>query len=235
MFASYFDQFTLVNIALELVTNSSLMLLSALALSYVFFSNKWLVPTRWQMVIEAIYTHWSGLIKDSLGQKGLVYFPWLVGLFSLLLWLNVLGLFPYVFTVGTHIVVTFGLSLSIITCVTIMGIKNFKGDFFSLLMPQGAPLALAPLLVLIETASYVSRALSLGIRLAANLSAGHLLFAILASFGFQMIMNNYFMLSLFPIAIMVFITVLEIAVAVIQAYVFCLLTSIYLEDTLKSH
>jgi len=94
---------------------------------------------------------------------------------------------------------------------------------------------LAPLLVLIETASYLSRALSLGLRLAANLSAGHLLFSILASFGFQMIVNNYLMLSLFPIFIMVFITILEIAVAMIQAYVFCLLTSIYLEDTVKMH
>jgi len=102
-------------------------------------------------------------------------------------------------------------------------------------MPQGAPIFLAPLLVLIETASYISRAVSLGVRLAANLSAGHLLFAILASFGFQMIANSYFLLSIFPIAIMIFITILEIAVAMIQAYVFCLLTSIYLEDTLKAH
>ena len=151
------------------------------------------------------------------------------------MWLNILGLFPYVFTVATHTIITFGLSFSIVLSVTILGIKNFKSNFFSLLMPQGAPMILAPLLVLIETASYLSRALSLGLRLAANLSAGHLLFSILASFGFQMIVNNYLMLSLFPILIMVFITVLEIAVAIIQAYVFCLLTSIYLEDTIKMH
>jgi F-type H+-transporting ATPase subunit a len=146
-----------------------------------------------------------------------------------------LGLFPYVFTVGTHIIVTFGLSLSILTVVTILGIKNFKADFFSMLMPQGAPMGLAPLLVLIETASYLSRALSLGIRLAANLSAGHLLFAILASFAYQMITGDLLLLSIFPVAIMVFITALEIAVAMIQAYVFCLLTTIYLGDTINLH
>ena len=156
-------------------------------------------------------------------------------MFMLIMVLNVLGLFPYVFTVGTHIIVTFGISLSVLMAVTILGIKNFKLDFFSMLMPQGAPMSLAPLLVLIETASYLSRALSLGIRLAANLSAGHLLFAILASFSYKMLINNMVFLSLFPLAIMIFITVLEIAVAMIQAYVFCLLTVIYLEDTLKSH
>lgn len=116
-----------------------------------------------------------------------------------------------------------------------LGFKNFRGDFFSMLMPQGAPMALAPLLVLIETASYLSRAISLGVRLAANLSAGHLLFAILASFAYKMIIGGLFTLSLFPLGIMVFITVLEIAVALIQAYVFCLLTTIYLEDTIKLH
>lgn len=139
------------------------------------------------------------------------------------------------FTVGTHIVVTFGLSLSILMVVTILGIKNFKADFFSMLMPQGAPMALALLLVLIETASYLSRALSLGIRLAANLSAGHLLFAILASFAYQMMTGDLLLLSMFPIAIMIFITILEIAVAMIQAYVFCLLTTIYLGDTINLH
>jgi F-type H+-transporting ATPase subunit a len=104
-----------------------------------------------------------------------------------------------------------------------------------MLMPSGAPLLLAPLLVLIETVSYVARAISLGVRLAANLSAGHLLFAILASFGFQMVVNQMYLLSLFPVLIMVFITMLEMAVALIQAYVFCLLTTIYLGDTLALH
>lgn len=101
-------------------------------------------------------------------------------------------------------------------------------------MPSGAPLGLAPLLVLIETTSYVSRAISLGVRLAANLSAGHLLFAILAGFGFNMLIASG-LAGVLPLLIMVFITLLEVAVAVIQAYVFCLLTTIYLADTIVLH
>lgn len=101
-------------------------------------------------------------------------------------------------------------------------------------MPAGAPLGLAPLLVLIETISFVFRALSLGIRLAANLSAGHLLFAILAGFGFNMIATAG-VFNIFPMAIMVFISLLEAAVAIIQAYVFSLLTTIYLADTIALH
>ena len=102
-------------------------------------------------------------------------------------------------------------------------------------MPGGAPLVLAPFLVLIETISYLSRAISLGVRLAANLSAGHLLFAILSGFTFDMLTNGLALLSVFPMLIMIFITLLEMAVAVIQAYVFCLLTTIYLGDTVALH
>ena len=232
--ASYFDQFSIVSI-FPGITNSSFMLVVTITLAITIFKSNALVPRRWQVIIEVLYDHWVNLIKDSLGIKGLKYFPFVFSLFILLILLNILGLFPYVFTVGTHIIITFGISLSILIAVTILGIKNFKLDFFSMLMPQGAPMGLAPLLVLIETASYFSRAISLGVRLAANLSAGHLLFAILASFSYKMLINEMVILSLFPVGIMIFITVLEIAVAMIQAYVFCLLTTIYLEDTLKSH
>lgn len=232
--ASYFDQFSIVSI-FPGITNSSFMLVTAIVFAITIFKSNALVPRRWQVIIEVLYDHWVNLMKDSLGAKGLKYFPFVFSLFILLTLLNMLGLFPYVFTVGTHIIITFGISLSILIAVTILGIKNFKLDFFSMLMPQGAPMGLAPLLVLIETASYFSRAISLGVRLAANLSAGHLLFAILASFSYKMLINKMIVLSLFPIGIMIFITILEIAVAMIQAYVFCLLTTIYLEDTLKSH
>lgn len=234
MTASYFDQFGIVSI-IPGFTNSSLMLILSIIFIIGFFNVNKLIPGRWQSIIEIVYDHWIVLVKDSLGVKGSKYFPFVFSLFLLIAWLNVLGLFPYVFTVGTHIIVTFGLSLSILIVVTILGIKNFKADFFSMLMPQGAPMGLAPLLVLIETASYLSRAISLGVRLAANLSAGHLLFAILASFAYQMLVGDLVLLSIFPIAIMVFITILEIAVAMIQAYVFCLLTTIYLGDTINLH
>ncbi len=185
-----------------------------------------LIPKRWQSFFELVYFHFYYMAKDNLGVEGLKYFPFIFSLFFFLVFLNVFGLCPYVFTPTTHIIVTLGFSFSIIIGVTFAGLWRFKKDFFSILMPSGAPLVLAPLLVLIETVSYFSRAISLGVRLAANLSAGHLLFAILAGFG--VVFKS-------AILIMIFITLLEIAVAIIQAYVFCLLTTIYLADTLVLH
>nr|WHI93303.1 ATP synthase F0 subunit 6 [Acanthopathes thyoides] len=232
MSGGYFDQFKIV--MLFVLTNSSMMMIITVAVGLLLFKGVKLIPNRWQSIIESIYDHLHGVVKDNLGQEGLKYFPFIISLFLFIVFLNVLGLFPYVFTPTVHIVVTLGLSFSIVIGVTLAGIWKFKWNFLSILMPDGAPLGLAPLLVLIETVSYISRAISLGVRLAANLSAGHLLFAILAGFSFSMLTAGG-LLSLFPLLIMVFITLLEMAVAVIQAYVFCLLTTIYLADTIVLH
>lgn len=175
------------------------------------------------------------VVQDNLGQKGQKYFPFILSLFIFLAMLNILGLFPYVFTPTAHLVITFGLSLSIIIAVAISGFIAFKLNFLSILMPGGVPLVLAPVLIIIETLSFMIRAISLGVRLAANISAGHLLFAILSGFAFNMMVNGLIVLSLLPVLILVFITLLEIMVAVIQAYVFCLLTTIYLGDTIALH
>nr|UKP88362.1 ATP synthase F0 subunit 6 [Veretillum cf. cynomorium ANT74] len=235
MAASFFDQFNVVRIIGGIITNSSIMMLILLSAILIGSCSYKLIPTRLQAIQEIVYTHFLGLVKDSTANKGTHYFTLIITLFMFIAGLNLLGLFPYVFTPTAHIVITFGLSLSILIAVTILGITQFRWDFASMMMPSGAPLLLAPLLVMIETLSYISRAVSLGVRLAANLSAGHLLFAILASFGFTMINNGMLVLSLGPILVMVFITLLEIAVALIQAYVFCLLTAIYINDTLNLH
>lgn len=234
MMASYFDQFTIVSLCSIFFTNSTLMLTAAILATALLFLNKKIIPSNSQIIFELIYSHWHGVVKDNLGNKGTKFFPFIITLFLMLLFLNILGLCPYVFTAPAHIVFTFGISFSLIFAVTIMGFLKFRGDFLSILMPAGAPIGLAPLLVLIETISYVSKAISLGVRLAANLSAGHLLFAIIASFSFIMV-SNKMLLSLFPLLILIFITILEIAVAMIQAYVFCLLTTIYLNDTIALH
>ena len=230
--AAYFDQFNIVSVVA--LTNSSIMMILVVAVGLLLLMGTRLIPNRWQSILESLFLHFHGVVKDNLGQAGLMYFPFIISLFLFLVLLNVLGLFPYVFTPTVHIIVTMGLSFSIVIGVTLGGLWNFKAQFLSILMPDGAPLALAPLLVIIETVSYVSRAISLGVRLAANLSAGHLLFAILAGFGFNMLIAGSY-LSIFPLSIMVFITLLEMAVAVIQAYVFCLLTTIYLGDTVALH
>ena len=230
--AAYFDQFNIVSVVA--LTNSSIMMILVVAVGLLLLMGTRLIPNRWQSILESLFMHFHGVVKDNLGHAGLMYFPFIISLFLFLVFLNVLGLFPYVFTPTVHIIVTMGLSFSIVIGVTLGGLWNFKTQFLSILMPDGAPLALAPLLVIIETVSYVSRAISLGVRLAANLSAGHLLFAILAGFGFNMLIAGSY-LSIFPLSIMVFITLLEMAVAVIQAYVFCLLTTIYLGDTVALH
>nr|YP_010554971.1 ATP synthase F0 subunit 6 [Crispatotrochus rubescens]YP_010554984.1 ATP synthase F0 subunit 6 [Crispatotrochus rugosus]UYP50951.1 ATP synthase subunit 6 [Crispatotrochus rubescens]UYP50964.1 ATP synthase subunit 6 [Crispatotrochus rugosus] len=232
MSGAYFDQFNIV--WLFGLTNSATMMGLTSIIVLLFLNGVDLIPKRWQSILELTYSHFYRVIEDNLGGGGVKYFSFVLSLFFFVVCLNVLGLCPYVFTPTVHIIVTLGLSFSIIIGVTLAGFWRFKWDFFSVFMPSGAPLGLAPLLVLIETVSYVSRAISLGVRLAANLSAGHLLFAILAGFGFNMLIASGPAGGL-PLLIMVFITLLEVAVAVIQAYVFCLLTTIYLADTLILH
>lgn len=185
--------------------------------------------------MELINANIRSVVHDNLGKSGQKYFPFILSIFLFIVVLNFFGLFPYVFTPTAHIIITFGLSLSIIIAVTLLGFVTFKINFLSILMPGGVPLILAPFLVLIETLSYMIRAISLGVRLAANISAGHLLFAILSGFAFNMLSNGLIILSVFPILIMIFITLLEMLVAIIQAYVFTLLTTIYIGDSLALH
>jgi len=165
----------------------------------------------------------------------LKYFPFIFSLFLFIVLVNILGLLPYVFTPTAHLVMTFGLSLSIMMFVTLLGVLIFRMEYLSILVPRAVPLLLAPLLGVIETLSYMIRALSLGLRLGANITAGHLLFAILSGFAFHLFLKGYLFLTCFLIVIMVFIALLEMMVAVIQAYVFSLLTTIYLGDTIVLH
>lgn len=151
--------------------------------------------------------------------------------------MNLFGLIPYTFSPTSHFAVTFGLSLSIFIAVLIIGIAKYKLNYVSMFMPAGAPLGLGPFLVLIEFISHFAKALSLGLRLAANITAGHLLFTILSVFTWNFLTAGGLIAigALLPFSIGLFITILEIAVAVIQAYVFCLLTIIYLGESLHLH
>lgn len=247
MITSIFEQFEIIRLIpihpfgnLDLsFTNSSLYLVIALFILNGLINNniKNLVPGRWQSVIEILYENIVNVIKDNIGNAGYKYFPFLFSLFLLILVLNLVGIVPYTFTPTAHIVVTFGLSLSIWFACIILSLQNFRLNFFAMFMPAGAPMFLAPFLVLIELASYVAKAITLGVRLAANLSAGHLLFAIIAGSTWKILTAGGLLslVSVFPLFILVFITVLEIGVALIQAYVFCLLTTSYLNDTIHLH
>ena len=232
---SYFDHFIVTKIITSYTTDSFIILISVIVLYMVLSQHQSIVPSRLQVVLETVVDHWVTVVRENLGEKTDYYILPLSALFMFILGINLLGFFLYTFPSTTHISLTFGMSFSIWIGVLILGFKNFKSSFFSMLVPAGAPLGLSPLLVIIEILSNISRPVALGMRLAANLTAGHILLAILADFGCKLLFYSYSLVNLFPILIIIFMTILEIGVLVIQAYVFCLLSMIYLRDSIILH
>jgi F-type H+-transporting ATPase subunit a len=196
-----------------------------------------LVPNRWQSFVEMIYEFVANLIQEQIGEKGKKYFPLIFTLFSFLLFSNLIGMIPYSFTTTSHLIVTFSLSVSVFIAVTLIGFQIHGIHFFSFLLPPGAPLALAPFLVVIELVSYSFRAISLGVRLFANMMAGHTLVKILSGFAWTMLSLGgiMFFVSFIPFAVVFALTFLEVGVACLQAYVFTILTCIYLNDAIHLH
>lgn len=223
-------------------TNSSLFLLLTLFFLALLFhmslrQGGLLIPSRWQSFLEMIYEFVASLVNEQIGKKGAKFFPLIFALFVWILFSNLIGMVPYSFTVTSHLIVTFGLSLSLFIGITIHGFQTHKLHFLSCLLPKGAPLALAPLLVVLELVSYCFRAVSLGVRLFANMMAGHTLVKILSGFAWSMLSFGGFvtLASTVPFAIVFALTGLEIGVACLQAYVFTILTAIYLNDAINLH
>lgn len=221
------------------ITNSTIYMFYALFIYHVLYKinieRGLLVPGRWQAVIELTYGQIVNMVLDNVGDGKYIPFIWTI--FLNISIMNLVGIVPYTFTPTAHIVIGFGMSLSILIGVTLLGLENFGSNYFAMLMPGGSPMILSPLLVGIELVSQLAKGVSLGVRLAANITAGHLLFAILSGFTWTMLTAGGFLtvLSIFPLLIVVFITVLEMAVALIQAYVFSILTSIYINDSVHLH
>jgi ATP synthase subunit 6 len=246
---SAFDQFELIRLipftigGLDFsITNATLFFFIAWALFWFLWQNNnaegFIIPTRWQSILELLYNFIFSTVLESMGNEGKRFFPFILTIFSFIAVLNVVGIIPYTFSPTAHFIVTMGLSFSIWFGVLFMSLANYGTLFFSMFLPAGAPMWLAPLLVVIEIISYVAKALSLGVRLGANILAGHLLFAILSGFTFQMLTSGsigIMIAGLFPLAIVLAITALEMAVALIQAYIFSLLTVIYLNETVDLH
>ena len=223
-------------------TNSSLYLLLATGLVLLFLylitlNGGYLLPTRWQSVVEMIYQFVGSLVEEQIGASGRKYFPLILTIFLFLLSCNLVGMIPYSFTATSHLVVTFGLSLSLFIGITIVGFQKHGLHFFSFLLPKGAPLILAPLLVVLELVSYCFRAVSLGVRLFANMMAGHTLVKIISSFAWSMVSlgGGLAVASVIPVVIIFALTGLEIGVACLQAYVFTILICIYLNDAIHLH
>jgi len=223
-------------------TNSSLFLLVSTGwflflCSMVTAQGGRLVPTNWQSFLEMIYEFVLNLVNEQVGPAGKKYFPFIFTLFTFLLCNNLIGMIPYSFTTTSHLIVTFSLSVSIFLAVTIIGFQTHGIHFFSFLLPPGAPLILAPFLVVIELVSYCFRAISLGVRLFANMMAGHTLVKILSGFSWTMMSAGGLLsvASIIPFGVVFALIFLEVGVACLQAYVFTILTCIYLNDAIHLH
>lgn len=214
---------------------SILVLFLIVGIHYMGNNETKLVPSKWSIALESLFASINSMVREQLGKE--VYLPFIYSLFFFILIANLCGAVPYSFTITTSAIVAIGLSFTIWTAVTILGLSTHKLHFFSYFIPSGTPLALVPLLVLIEVISYVARAASLGLRLFANMCAGHILMKILATFLHQMFSSSILVavLTLIPFTIFLAIMGLELAVAVIQAYVFTILTCSYIKDAIELH
>lgn len=224
----------LTNIGLYLTIAGIIVLL----LSILPTNNQKLLPNNWAIGQETLYTTIHSIVINQIdSKKGQLYFPFIYTLFVFILVNNLIGMIPYSFASTSHFVLTFWLSFTIVLGATILGFQKHGLKFFSLLVPAGCPLALLPLLVLIEFISYLSRNVSLGLRLGANIMSGHMLLNILAGFTYNIITSGiiFFFLGLIPLGFIIAFSGLEIGIAFIQAQVFVVLTSSYIKDGLNLH
>ena len=227
-------QISLTNIGLYLIISSFIIFIFyTLATNYNITT-----PNRWSIAHESIYsTVYSIVVNQINSGKGQMFFPLISALFIYILTNNLVGMVPYSFAPTSHFILTFSLSFTIVIGATILGFQIHKLKFFSLFVPAGCPLGLLPLLVLIEFISYLSRNVSLGLRLGANVLSGHMLLNILGGFTYNIMSGGliYFFLGLIPLLFIVAFSGLEIGIAFIQAQVFVVLSSSYIKDGLDLH
>ena len=216
------------------LTNSAAFLLLTVVAIGVFLilgmRRPAMVPGRWQSMVELSYVFIANLVKDTVGTEGRPYFPFIFTVFMFVLVGNLIGMVPYGFTFTSHIIVTFTMAMVVFLGVTVIALIKHKMHFFTFFMPPGVPLIMAPLLVPIEIISSLSRPMSLSVRLFANMLAGHTLLKVFA--GFVVALGLF---GVFPLAFVVVLTGLEIVIAFLQAFVFTILTCLYLNDALHLH
>ena len=223
------------------LTNLSLysifILLVVLGLHFFGNNDYKLVPSKWSISLESSYASLSTMVREQIGSNSEKYLPLIYSLFFFILIGNLISNVPYSFAVTASGVVSLGLSFTIFIGVTILAISTHGIKFFSFFIPAGTPLVLVPLLVLIELVSYLARAVSLGVRLFANIVAGHTLLKILSTYLFKLFTSNIIVavITLIPFAIFLALIGLELAVSLIQAFVFTLLVCSYLRDAIELH
>ncbi|MBH62871.1 MAG: F0F1 ATP synthase subunit A [Alphaproteobacteria bacterium] len=212
-------------------TNSSLMMIFVLVLATMLISlgmsKRAMVPGRWQSIVELAYEFIANMLRENVGSEGRRYFPFIFTLFMFILFCNLLGLVPYSFTVTSHVIVTFALAAVVFVGVTIIALIRHGFMFFTFFVPPGLPVVLAPLLVPIEVISYLARPITLSLRLFANMMAGHTMLKVFG--GFVVALGLF---GFAPFVFIIAIYALELIVAVLQAYVFTVLTCLYLNDAI---
>ena len=216
-------------------TNSSLFMVIAMAIIPLFYlvamNRRALVPGRLQSTAELSYEYVANMVRDIVGEGGMKYFPWIFTIFMFILVLNLLGLVPYSFTVTSHIIVTFALAAMVWLVVTGIGFINHGPGFLKLFVPSGVPWWLLPIIVVIELISYLIRPISHSVRLFANMMAGHAMLKVFAGF----VIGLGLLGGWAPLVFLVGFTGLELVVAFLQAFIFTVLTCIYLNDAVNMH
>ena len=215
-------------------TNSSLSMIITVAIITMFLTfsvnTRSIIPSRFQLLSELSYNFVASLLKDTIGNEGRKYFPLVFTVFMFVLVGNMVGMIPYSFTFTSHIIVTFALASVVFIGVTVLGFAKHGLRFFSFFVIPGLPWYMLPLLIPIEVLSYLSRPISLSVRLFANMLAGHTLLKVFAGFVISLGVAGFF-----PLAFVVALTGLEILIAFLQAYVFTILTCLYINDALHLH
>jgi F-type H+-transporting ATPase subunit a len=222
-------------------TQSSFWMVAGVVISVLLMTlsvrSKSLVPGRWQNISEMLYETIFGLVHENLHGEAKKYFPFVFTLFMMVLMGNLQGLIPYSFTYTSHIIVTGALALFVVLLATVVGLVRHKLHFFSLFLPSGVPLYMAPLIIPIEIISYLSRPVSLSIRLCANMMMGHTMLKLIAGFCASLIFLSLGLklVGILPFFVNTALIGLELLIAFIQAYVFAILTCIYLKDAIELH
>ena len=220
-------------------TNSAAFMLAAVVVITAFLvigtSARSLVPSRLQSAAELSYEFVASTVRSTAGSEGMKFFPFVFTIFMFILTVNMIGLIPYTFTVTSHIIVTAALAITVFLTVLIYGLWRHGLHFFNLFVPKGVPIYILPLIIFIEVLSFVSRPISHSVRLFANMLAGHITLQVFA--GFIILMGGAmgsigWAGGVLPFAMIVVLIALETLVAFLQAYVFAILTCIYLNDAI---
>lgn len=195
-----------------------------------------LIPTKIQLIVEELFSVAGSIVKTNIQNKGIVFFPYMFSLFMFIMFGNILGLFPFAFSFTSQLIVTFGMATIVFIASIIIGFKNQGLRYFRHFCPEGIPIYIAPFFTVIELMSFLFRPISLGVRLFANMVSGHIMIKVMASFALSIAgisMLSY--MSIIPIAINALLNIFKLIVCILQAYVFVVLSCIYISESVEGH